>query len=270
MHESNSNSTSLTIGELLVQGHPDIRKKLLSIQTKLSDIQDLGWTENWLELTVDQAFERLQTIRESIPDTNHSEPNESQPFTRLDAALIPLYHLKRTMDVIGPLDRPSDYIDPSAYDVLISDIKPHELPEIISDVLGTPYLAPATVIPSPIRGRIYGRNRRVLFTIPVSHSQTQKSVSVHFIFDTGAPTSYIAQSTMDALGITESDLSRVPVRLNGKRAYVSVSDTTKAPDGESPCHFVGLNLLGMDYLDRINARFSINFEKEQEALIEFD
>lgn len=74
------------------------------------------------------------------------------------------------------------------------------------------------------------------------------SVNVHFILDTGAPTTYIALSVLEAWGVPELSLPSEVVRINGVKATVRVSDTaTVTIDGvKKPCHFVGLNILGMD------------------------
>jgi hypothetical protein len=118
--------------------------------------------------------------------------------------IVPIWNLQRSMDVIGPLDQVSDYISPDAYDVLISDIQPEDLPGRISKVLGTEYLSPAKLLPWPVSGKIWGTNRRTLITLPVSVAEMY--VNVHFILDTGAPTTFVADSTLEALHLQEWQL----------------------------------------------------------------
>jgi hypothetical protein len=163
------------------------------------------------------------------------------------------------MDVIGPLDKPSEYLSPDSYDVLISDIKPEQLPKEISRVMGIEYLSKVQRNSEtwPVVGKVYGVNKRILITLPVESSKSTDSVMVHFIFDTGSPATFIAKSTLDALKLEEWQLGYTVMKVNGTRLDLSISDTTKGPDGR-PCHFVGLNLLGMDFLERINASLLIN------------
>jgi hypothetical protein len=150
-----------------------------------------------------------------------------------------------------------------SYDVLISDIKPEDLPASVSSALGTPYLEPTSPVTWPLSGTIYGKNRRILFSIPVT--ARGKSVRVHFIFDTGAPRTYIALTVLEALGVPEVSLSNEVLRINGVKADVSISDTTKVQmqtaEGdhvEVPCHFKGLNLMGMDFLDRMEGVLTVD------------
>jgi hypothetical protein len=165
------------------------------------------------------------------------------------------------METIGPLDRPSDYLPPFCYDVMLTDIKPEDLPGKLSSALGKNYLSSATGDSTwPIIGKIWGPNHRLLVTLPVSLGAIY--INVHFIFDTGAPTTYIAKSVLNALFIEEWELFEKPVKVNGVRVQLTVSDTTKFYQGGDQfkdCHFKGLNVLGMDYVDRVNALLEVNF-----------
>jgi hypothetical protein len=192
---------------------------------------------------------KLKKIRFELPDAND---NQSDVFSRLDAVLVPLLRLQRDMDVIGPLDKPpSDYVAPDAYDVLISDIKPDDLPTIISKAMGVDNLSLCSNIQWPLEGKIWGRNKRVLFTLPVFGRK--KCIYVHFIFDTGSAWTYVALATIEALGIPEISLNSEIVKINGIKLDLSVSDSME-------CAFQGLNLLGMDYMVRIDAKIALDFE----------
>ena len=168
--------------------------------------------------------------------------------SRLDAAMIPLLQIHRDMEVYPELPGPQA----GAYDVMLSDISPKDLPNEISEVLGVEYLSPSNdVAVWPAIGRVYGTKRRVLFSMPVSiRGIPASAVSVHFIFDTGAPATYLARSTVEALGLKEWRISDAAILVNGiKIGTVLVSDsiTITASDGSSQqCHFAGLNVLGMD------------------------
>lgn len=172
------------------------------------------------------------------------------------------------LDIVGPYPEASE----DAFDVLISDIKPEDLPTTVSGALGISYLAASPDDSSwPLNGIVYGKNRRILFSVPVTGRD--KSIQVHFIFDTGAPRTYIALSVLTALRIPEVSLSSEVIRINGIKADVSVSDTTKIQlqtgDGsyaEVPCHFKGLNLMGMDFLDRLEGVLTVDMAKTKASL----
>ncbi len=164
------------------------------------------------------------------------------------------------MDVLGPY--PSSHAD---FDVLISDVKPEDLPGRISQALGVQYLDDMQSRPSPVNGIVFNtkiNTLRVLVTLPVS--ALGRSVAVHFIFDTGAPRTYIALSVLEALNLPEVSLFSEVVKINGVKSALSVSDTTKATYSvgdnkmEVPCHFVGLNILGMDFLDRAGIKLKMD------------
>lgn len=210
--------------------------------------------------SVDDAVAELRYLRNSLSDTCHEEA--STKFTRLDDVLMPLLQVQRQidMDVLGPY--PSD---PDAFDVLISDVQPEDLPGRISQALGTQYLEEMEVMPNPVRGIVFNtraHHLRVLLTLPVS--ARGKNVAAHFIFDTGAPQTYVALSVLEALGLPEISLHSEVVKINGVKASLAVSDTaTVAYDVggrmvEKPCHFVGLNILGMDFLDRAGIKLEID------------
>lgn len=196
--------------------------------------------------------QKMRSFRLQLPSKSSPDYTDGL-FARLDAVLIPLYHLQRMLDTIGPLDQPSGYVPPDAYDVLLTDIKPEDLPNKISIAMGVKYLNPSqTKLPWPVKGKVWEINRRILFSLPVAKKGGQ-AVSVHFIFDTGSPATYIGKSVLDALGMEEWQLGDAVMTVNGTKINLIVSDSVRTANGE-PCHFVGLNLLGMDYLNRIDGK----------------
>jgi hypothetical protein len=154
-----------------------------------------------------------------------------------------------------------------------SDVRPDDLPLRISAALGTEYLSEMETRRGSVHGILYNSTStapRVLVTLPVS--VRGRSLATHFILDTGAPRTYIAQSVLEAFGVPEVSLASEVVRINGVKASVSVSDIS-FDDGrggtiEKPCHFVGLNVLGMDFLDRAGIELSINM-KTNETIFTF-
>lgn len=167
------------------------------------------------------------------------------------------------MDVLGPYS-----CEPNSFDVLFSDVQPKDIPGVISQALGTSYLQEMPVKPNPVHGIVFNtraHHLRVLVTLPVS--ARGKTVATHFIFDTGAPQTYVALSVLEALGLTEISLRSEVVKINGVKATLAVSDTAKvayAVGGctvERECHFVGLNILGMDFVDRVELKLEIDMGK---------
>jgi hypothetical protein len=204
----------------------------------------------------------------SDPTIEQFDPREVAVCSHCCVCVIDILFLCgrcKDMDVLGPYPTDSD-----AFDVLISDVLPANLPNRISEALRIPYLAEMEVKPGPVDGIVFktrGDRLRVLVSLPVSR-RAGRSVATNFILDSGAPITYVASSVLDALGLTESCLARELLRINGIKAYTSVSDTTTVPmevDGKiekKPCHFVGLNILGIDYLDRAEIKLEIDMKNE--------
>jgi hypothetical protein len=171
-------------------------------------------------------------------------------------------------DVLGPY--PQDSYT-TLFDVLISDIRPEDLHESVSDRMGVKYLSPAlppAQVKWPVHGKTYvGRKsdgKRVLFCLPVEASG--KAVNVHFILDTGAPCTYIAMDVLKALGL--SAVGNVVFKINGKKASfvrLSKANSYNNEKGElvkDQCNFEDLNILGVDFLDKINAVVTIDMFNE--------
>ena len=166
--------------------------------------------------------------------------------------------------MLGPYPQTAD----APFDVLINDVKPEDLPGRISQALQTQYLSKMPTKPGSVHGKVVNTKdatMRVLITLPVSIRT--ESVATHFIFDTGAPRTYLARSVLEALSVPEVSLPSEVVRINGVKALVEVSDsvTVSYDDGKGgtivkPGHFVGLNILGMDFMDRAGIEMTLNMK----------
>ena len=64
-------------------------------------------------------------------------------------------------------------------------------------------------------GKIYGFNKRVLFSIPVTGKN--KTVNVHFVLDTGAHLTFIAPIVFEALEKPDVSVYSEVIRINGIR-----------------------------------------------------
>ena len=75
-----------------------------------------------------------------------------------------------------------------------------------------------------------------------------------------------------ALHLPKISFCREVVKINGVKAELSVSDTTKVSyvvddrTEERLCHFAGLNILGMDYLDRAGIKLGIDMQTNAVSL----
>ncbi len=115
------------------------------------------------------------------------------------------------LDVMEPSQ---EVLATTVYDTLVSDVKPEDLPAKVSRVLGCQYSSSSAVAAVwPVRGKIYEFNKRSMITLPVSLDSI--TVNVHFLFDTGAPSSYIAGTVLAALGIEEWQLADQRPKING-------------------------------------------------------
>jgi len=69
---------------------------------------------------------------------------------------------------------------------------------------------------------------------------------------------------LKALNLPEVSLCSEVVKINGVKSALSESNTTKATyregdnNMEVPCHFVGLNILGVDFLDRAGIKLEMD------------
>eukprot|EP00798_Chlamydomonas_sp_ICE-L_P013469 gene13469-19327_t len=133
-------------------------------------------------------------------------------------------NMDMNMDVLGPYPSASD----APCNVLISDVKPEDLPFKISKALGKDYLSEMATCSGSVHGIVCNTKEdklRVLVSLPVCIRG--KSVATHFIFDTGAPKTYLALSVLQALGVPEVSLPNEVVKVNGVKALVTVSDSAK-------------------------------------------
>ena len=151
---------------------------------------------------------------------------------------------------------------PAAYDVLVVGIAPEDLPGDVSKVLGVPHLSACDERAKwPLHGKVYGFHRRVIFAIPVS-VRGGPCVYAHFVFDSNAPATFLATSTLQALGLEAWQLGGATILLNGRRtSQVLLSERQVAghPEGApGPCRFHGLNIFGMDFLDLADATLTVD------------
>ena len=130
--------------------------------------------------------------------------------------------------------------DPTSFDILITDICAQDLREVISNKLNVKYLSNSNQEhDGNVDGIIHGRSFRLICTLTVKIREKIKFV--HFIVDTGSPTTYLSDDVLSAFGITISNPDDfINARINNKDTAVMMS-----PPGS---HFSGVNLLGSEFM----------------------
>ena len=190
--------------------------------------------DDFLQLGVADATNALREARARVPD-------KGAGLSAIDAALAPLMKIEM-LDIIGPFD------GPETGDILISDVRPDDLPKDISLALSVDYLAASSVTERwPLHGVLYGHNSRCMVAVPVSAKG--RCVLVHCIFDNCSPKTYLSGTALDALGIQAWELSEEPVRVNGVRLKGLTPSRNE--------RIGGLNILGQDFMEKAEATVTI-------------
>jgi hypothetical protein len=126
-------------------------------------------------------------------------------------------------------------------DVSLSDVTHGHLMKEISGSLRQKYLVPYKNDSRTATGILFGPHGRPIVSLPVEPlGKRGELLSVHFLVDTAAPTSYLSEEALKAL-FSVSDLAYIEstnVNIWGVRLAVS----------PSVAHRQGVNLLGANYL----------------------
>ncbi|RIB14959.1 hypothetical protein C2G38_2143803 [Gigaspora rosea] len=135
-------------------------------------------------------------------------------------------------DYFGPID---DNYFPNMYDVLLTDVNSKDLHEEISELLKAKYLSysPASEF-KEVYGIIYGKHNRIFVSLPVKVKRQAKNV--HFLVDTGSPSTYICEEVYESLKATIRNTSSPrSVLINNKATHVFLPPVNS--------HFTGVNVL---------------------------
>ena len=153
-------------------------------------------------------------------------------------------------------DAPPGKILADSFDILVPDIKPEDLATTVSLKLGCKYLSPAANERLPeVAGTLYGVNNRSMFTLPVTCNEL--TLNVHFLFDTGAPATYLASSALAAWGLQPCNRHEAHFKINGytMRLFSSGDQWRDEHGAWHDSHFKGINVLGVDFLLKADAEF---------------
>jgi hypothetical protein len=165
----------------------------------------------------------------------------------------------------------NDFIDPSVYDVLLSDVNHELLMSEISDRLGVTYLSSAEnltkerTLPS-VSGILFGANSRPMINLAISSKKYKKLIKIIFLVDTGSPHLYICEKALEALGFIENIPKTLDIVYRDTTFSASVSPKF-TPDGRQG-HFQNINLIGSGFLKTALANLIVDY-RNNEVTIEF-
>ena len=152
---------------------------------------------------------------------------------------------------------PRDFIPPSTYDVLLSDLKHDDLIGPISERLEVQYLQPANQN-TISTGILYGTNCRPMISLPIASKKFQKFINVIFMIDTGSPCLYICKQAMTALGFSDHMPQRFDV-LCADMAFEAAMSPLRQADGRDG-NYCDLNLIGSTFLKKARANLSVDYK----------
>lgn len=147
-------------------------------------------------------------------------------------------------------------VDEPYYDVTVSDYDHKLLARYVAPELGIEHCGAATA-PSeasrqrPLKGVMYGSQRRMFVGAPVESRQSGKVVNAVFLLNTSAPFTYLSTEVLQALGVREGCFA-AEVRINGVGLWVR-----PVPHDS---HFVGVSMLGADFLKASDAELVFDGE----------
>lgn len=164
-----------------------------------------------------------------------------------------------------------DFIDPSIYDVLLTDVNHALLMSDISERLGVTYLSPAENLPKEralpdAKGLLYGANNRPMINLVVSSKKYKKGINIIFLVDTCSPHVFICEQALEALGFSENIPKSVDVVFRDATFAASMSPKLTL-DGRQG-HFHDINLIGSSFLKSALAHLVVDY-RSNEVIIKF-
>lgn len=161
---------------------------------------------------------------------------------------------------------PRDYIPPSEYDVLLSDVTHDVLVGNIAEELGVKYLSEVLNYSqlNIVEGILHGANSRPMVNLVVSSVRFKKRINVIFLVDTGSPCLYLCQQALEALGFTDNIPSTFGLVFN-ERTYQANMSPLMQKDGRKGL-FHDINLIGASFLSKSNATLIVNYNDDKVTL----
>ena len=158
----------------------------------------------------------------------------------------------------------SDFIPPSAYDVLLSDVNHSLLMGSIASLLEVQYLRTVSndellydQSQTSFHGKLYGANYRCMIRLIVASKHYKKFVEIIFLVDTGSPHLYLCDIALQAMGFQENIPADFDILFRGMTFPASISPKT-LPDGR-PGNYHDINLIGSNFLKVAGGELSVNY-----------
>ncbi|KAJ3221067.1 hypothetical protein HK099_003805 [Clydaea vesicula] len=170
-----------------------------------------------------------------------------------------LIKLRETKSDIMDSMEPRDFIPPSSYDVLLSDVKHNDLIGPIAERLGIVYLKEvATRTDSSTKGILYGKNAKPMVNLTIASTKHKRFINVIFLVDTGSPYLYICEKAMNALGFSDHCPETFDITFRDM-TFEAVVSPLKQPNGEDG-HYKDINLIGASFLSKVRAKFIVDYK----------
>lgn len=147
---------------------------------------------------------------------------------------------------------------PTEFDVLVTDVHSKDLHHDISKRLEKLYLSEAADDGTyDTQGIVWGPHNRVFVSAIVKMGSKRKHV--HFLVDTGSPSTYVCQEVFTSFGrMLPNPNNAVSMHINGKQLSV-----LQSPEKS---HFEDMNILGTNYMKTFNCVLSVDFAKDVATL----
>ena len=147
---------------------------------------------------------------------------------------------------------------PTDFDLLLTDVHSNELHHEISHMLHTNYLEDANSDDVQVAtGIVWGPHNRIFVAAIVKMSGKLKHV--HFLIDTGSPSTYICDEVLQSFGKTVSNPHN-PFSVHVNKRPVLV---LQSPENG---HFKDINILGTDFMKTFKCVLNVDFDKETASL----
>jgi predicted aspartyl protease len=251
----------MSLNELSASASSPLKKKINEILTLASSSSDV--IPDISNLSIANAVRKLTDIRYSLP-------NKSPLLSKIDAVLIPLMTLEyhdpfqagpydisdnsASRNIINELSSIS--INQNISNCLLSDIDEKLLFSRVSDLLEVHYLSEFEGTfnwSDGIRGCLYGAYRRPMVSIPVS-TKAGKQYNVHFLVDTGAPSTEVPETVLIKLLGREPE--NIPSaffgKIGGQRLELFVCSSTS--------NHKDVPVLGQNFFAQVGAKVVVDYD----------
>ncbi len=232
-----------------------------NVEEALSGVKDLDRAS--LSLRLHEKRSILSTLSK-----------EHKDFDALSREVFTLWSIQREnnwdMNTDTEVLNQENYIDPKAFDVLLSDVNHELLIGEVSDRLGVVYLSSpleslaGTVGPSVVRGILFGSNYRPMVNMVISSKVHKRPRNIIFLVDSGSPHLYLCENAMEALGFSDHLPKSFDIVFEGMSYPADVSPKV-LPDGRTG-HFQDINLIGSSFLSKARCTVLLDYPNNEVTL----